>query len=821
MNSQPQNLNPYVPLQDLPRPMFKLALAFLAGILYARYFPLGLSPALALLFLLAMIWGTLARKEYSRHHHTFHWVMAMLLTFMLGGLRMEYLWLTWQKHQDQVAQRTSSHQQILHGQIIEKRSYDSGLQSLLISHVRLEQYARVHKLPILVELRGYQDQLAHALPGNTIQAEGWLIPVRGPDVPTSMDFQEYRYSQHVFASFHLPNNGQCTLQSQQSPTTARGFAHTLMRNVHQQWSSHPNDENIIGLIGSIAFGIRSQMPSELRSQLQTSGLAHITSISGLHVTLMLMLTFFLLKKLGFKRRQAGLIMALFALLYLHFVGIRIPTLRAVLMAFVGLGGMMLQRKADALNTLGLVALLILWADPAEAFLPSFQLSFTAVLVLILTQRWSSSIYKTFHTPYTQYTLNSLLASCAVVLGIAPFTIHYFHTFAWGAILANLVAIPILGLFLPLTYVFTLASAFSLPFLTEFFAALTHYSALLLLHVIQFFGSSPWFHITIPSPPTISLLFVFLGILLLFRPLIVVFQMRSLRIFSLHAALFLFFLAVSFPLVTAPFTPLRIDFLALGQGDCILIRTPNNHTMLIDGGPPRQKRDPSLLVDYLRAQGIDHIDAMLLTHPQSDHIGALEAVVRHFPVGIFLEGSPDPTHEDYQSLTNQLEQKQVSTHQVKKGHLIQLVPNINLWVLHPAYHLQHPTRDINEHSLVLLLQYRDFDLLLTGDIGASTERFLCQIYENWDVEVLKVAHHGSKNATTPEFLAETRPEFAVIQVGKNAYGHPHEETRYRLYDISAHVLRTDYDGSVQLRTWGSSLQIYTTRKNNLYKMKIPD
>src|SRR5690606_16659261 len=106
-------------------------------------------------------------------------------------------------------------------------------------------------------------------------------------------------------------------------------------------------------------------------------------------------------------------------------------------------------------------------------------------------------------------------------------------------------------------------------------------------------------------------------------------------------------------------------------------------------------------------------------------------------------------------------------------------------------------------------------LLTGDIGKVTEEALTNRYENWDVDILKVPHHGSRYSSSLPFLYETMPEFAVIQVGKNAYGHPHDETRYRYYTINCNLLRTDYDGTLRFQLWNRILTVYASRSDTLY------
>ena len=142
----------------------------------------------------------------------------------------------------------------------------------------------------------------------------------------------------------------------------------------------------------------------------------------------------------------------------------------------------------------------------------------------------------------------------------------------------------------------------------------------------------------------------------------------------------------------------------------------------------------------------------------------------------------------------------------------------LWVLHPGLAADEPYNsrvDINEYSVVILLEYKQFRALFTGDIGESTETRLCERYDRWDVDLLKVPHNGSRYSSSSRFLAEISPAYAVISLGRNPYNPPNEESYDRLYAVQAQVLRTDYDGTVRVQTYGDGYRLYTTRSNRLY------
>ncbi|MEW6233750.1 MAG: DNA internalization-related competence protein ComEC/Rec2 [Candidatus Omnitrophota bacterium] len=815
MNRQPHDSQPNGFHAEPPRPMFGLALAFIAGIVYARAFPSPLAVTLPIVFLLALWWAAASRRDSLRRNQRFHRMMALALAASLGAVRMESMLLS-QRHMDaRAADLARQGEQTVSGKVEEIRNYESGSASIILSGVRLEKWNRERPFPANIELLCRADDVQTAAPGDRIQAQGAIYPVRGPGVPTPFNFQEYRYSQNIFAAAYAQKD---SVQIQPSPrrwSRPRGLAYAAANAVQQRLSLPEKDRgDIAALVAAIAFGVRSNLSSRLNDNLQKSGLAHITSISGLHATFILFGFASLLKRMGLTRRRSAFLTAVLGVFYLSMVGVCVPALRAVLMAFVLLGSYFTERRAHPLNMLGLAALAILFLYPGELFLPSFQLSFAAVLMLFLYQPLDAWLCSRLPWLFRGF-VRSLSTSTIVVAGLAPFTIYYFHRLPWSAVLGNLAAIPLTAFFMPAAYLWTLSLFLPFSILTRALEYPLLAIGSLLAAVIHFFGGREAFSIVIPNPGLFPLALFFFVMILLARPALEWFRMRKLRFRSFHLALFLAALALwSGPLLQWA-QPLRVDFLGLGQGDCALIRTPSGKVMLVDGGPPASAKRQPLLVEYLLAQGVQRIDAMALTHPQADHIGALAAAAQAFPVGLVLESLPDPANETYRHFSSVLDRRKIPRRQARAGDIIQLDGQTKLWTLNPDDETLNNLGDVNDASLVFLLQYGDWEVLLTGDIGQKIEKRLCDKFDDWDVDVLKVPHHGSRYASSAEFLAETQPEFAVIQVGRNAYGHPSEEARNRLYAIGAHVLRTDYDGTIQLAAWRQSLKLYASRANRAY------
>lgn len=238
--------------------------------------------------------------------------------------------------------------------------------------------------------------------------------------------------------------------------------------------------------------------------------------------------------------------------------------------------------------------------------------------------------------------------------------------------------------------------------------------------------------------------------------------------------------------------MHIYFLDVGQGDAILIRTPNNKNIIIDGGP-----DNSVIHQLTKVLPIwdRQIDLMVLTHPQADHVTGLLEILDRFKVkeilATFVE-YPTKTNQEWLSKTSNCNCI-LNWADASDDYYFEDVFWDTLWPVD----LKSTDSDINENSIVAKISYGNFSILLTGDVGFSSEEKLLNIYPDIDSNVLKVGHHGSKYASSEEFLQAISPEIAIVSVGQNGYGHPSDETLNRLGDVGADVYRTDMHGNIEL------------------------
>lgn len=234
----------------------------------------------------------------------------------------------------------------------------------------------------------------------------------------------------------------------------------------------------------------------------------------------------------------------------------------------------------------------------------------------------------------------------------------------------------------------------------------------------------------------------------------------------------------------------VYFLPVGQGDSELIKT-KKHAILIDTGPGLKTVSEldKLIPVYKRK-----IDLVLITHPNIDHFGGLTDILKNYKVGAVVLNGIDTESGSYKNLRKVIKENKVPVVYARAGQEIEFF-KVKLSIVWPGLDLKLnqvlPDKKLNDTSIVSLLKFQDFSVLFSGDISANAEKVLAKILP--DIDLLKVAHHGSKYSSSENFLAALQPEYAVIEVGKNSYGHPASESLKRLVDIGASVFRTDVGG----------------------------
>jgi competence protein ComEC len=414
----------------------------------------------------------------------------------------------------------------------------------------------------------------------------------------------------------------------------------------------------------------------------------------------------------------------------------------------------------------------------------------------------------------------LVITLALQIGMLPLMARDFHRVTLSAPLVNLAAVPITGIVVPLGFL-TLGSGLLLPAVGKVLALPLAWVTTLLLHVVQWFAHFPRWSYRIPGPPVwLMIVFLTAGVLLAVTA-------RSSnswsRLASRSAAGVLGLSALTIAIF--PFSPrrsagrLELTVLDVGQGDSLFVVSPHGRTLLMDGGggfigfaghEQQNGIDPGeeAVSSYLWSRGFQKLDVVALTHAHQDHIGGLAAILENFRVGTLWIGR-EVESAALAKLENLAREKNIPIVHELRGKAFSW-DGVEAQLLWPEISPQAVgTSAKNNDSLVLHLKYGERGMMLPGDAENQAESSVLSDNDESALraDVLKVGHHGSKNSTTPEFLAAVHPRVAVISAGEdNPYGHPNPELLARLTAAGVRILRTDHDGAVHVLTDGKRLEI---------------
>ncbi|MDQ2085939.1 DNA internalization-related competence protein ComEC/Rec2 [Herbivorax sp. ANBcel31] len=561
------------------------------------------------------------------------------------------------------------------------------------------------------------------------------------------------------------------------------------------------------LLNAILLGCKSDLGDEVEGMFRGAGLAHVIVVSGMHVGYILLGLVIFFRKCKVKRSFANIIIIIILWGYALMTGFGPSVIRAVIMASVVLIGQIIKREADVLNSIFFAALIMLLYNPAFLFSVGFQLSFIATISIVLFYKNIKELLDNEILP--QYITGIISLTLAAQLGVIPVVAFYFNEISLVSVISNVLVAPVVGIITILGLVMAVLGQIHI-FFSQAVGLCNNALLSFVLFVSSRISSLPFATVRVITP---SILFIGAYYTCLFyffwyKPKYKVQLMLKHRVIIGVSVFIVILINLFIP------KGLEVVFLDVGQGDSAFIRTESGKTVLIDGGGYLDADDDSnigddVVIPFLLDYGVTKLDVVAVTHGHIDHTQGLEPVLESFDVSNFI--IPDvPVMDGLEELLRIAKERDINIESCKKGDIIDLDRKTHFKVLHPKRDFYINESALNNNSLVLKLYYEDVSMLFTGDIEIEAERMLIDDEVFMESDVLKVAHHGSGSSTTPEFLERVNPLVAVISVGRNNFGHPSSDVLDLLKGQEVHVLRTDKDGAVIVKSDGEEIRVFNYR-----------
>lgn len=644
----------------------------------------------------------------------------------------------------------------------------------------------------------YSSSKKNLLVGNLVSLSGKIMKFQRPTNPGQFNEEQYYKSNHVEYKM-IAENIQITDNSYSKTRAMLDWIREKMV------SSYCNmlDEKDAGIIDAMLLGEKSLLDSQTKELYQNSGISHILVISGLNISLIGLALYRLLSKIGVHQIPNSILTMLLVFYYGLLTEFSVSTNRAVVMLLLAMVAAMFGRTYDLRSAAAFSAIIILFQSPLQFLNSGFLLSFGAILGITYLVPAFQLLFpenkelKGNKNKIKQVVKEGFILSISTNLMTLPIILYYFYEIPLYSVLINILIIPFSSLLVILAMIGGIVGCFS-PLCGMFFMGGVHTILVIIEFICNCFSKLPY-HTIIVGRPNILLVYLYYGFLTLFVILINKFPKK------VNLLVLCFLLII---LIPQDDHKLQFTFLDVGQGDGIVVETPEEKVYLIDGGSSTVKQVGNYrIIPYLKFNGIGQIDAIIVTHGDEDHTSGLSEIIedRSIHVNRLVVPAVPLEESNLVELVDLAQKNKIDVVYIKKGDTI-IDGKVNITCLHPDKSFR--TASVNAYSTVLEFSYRSFQGLFVGDLEGDGEEALNHLIQ---YDILKVAHHGSKNSTSVDFLQKTQPKLSVISCGKkNRYGHPHQELLERLDTAGSKIVITSNCGAITVKTDGKTMGVSTYR-----------
>lgn len=648
--------------------------------------------------------------------------------------------------------------------------------------------------------------------GDIVSVKGLLSQPEPATNPAQFDYKNYLAKSGVFTQIY-PKFQQIKLISHAESglwliaQKITGIKNKII-DIHSKALKSPHIE----VLGGIVFGSYAvPIPNEIKQDFINSGLLHILAASGMNVAMICGLWFFISKRLFIPHRISIAIGAVLVLIYAFLTGFPPSVIRALFMIEFVLLGKFLDKESNIIILLALVCSGMLLFNPLMINDVGFQLSFMVTLGLILCTSTFADSLKPIPEKFSAIVLVPIIAQ----LWAAPLQINYFNNFAVFSVLANVLVFPFMSL---ITYLGFIGSVLSLiPYIGApvciLFDKVADPFIFVLLWITQWVSALPYSILYLAKPSLITMFSFYLVLIFL------TFAIKNkLAVKKINIAVLICLIVFGVSLLKFDNSQkLKILVFNIGESDAIFIQTPDKKNLLVDtGNKTFRGYSPAkyIILPYFRSMGIKKLDAVILTHPDKDHIGGSIDILNGIKVNNVFDNGKYSNTKTYKRIKKYIFTHKIKTTSIRSNFDLNIDKNLKIKIFRNT---DEEKTSKNENSLITLLSYKKFNALLMGDAEADSLETVKK-YVKKTVNIIKIGHHGSKISVDKEFVKYLKLQNAVISVGKNTYSHPNGGIINLLRTNNVKVYRTDKDYAISIDSNGNDYRVVSYKdilKNKLY------
>ncbi len=557
------------------------------------------------------------------------------------------------------------------------------------------------------------------------------------------------------------------------------------------------------IFSAMVLGEKENLKEEVRFRYQMAGVIHILAISGLHISLLGMGLYEVLKKTGIGVSVSGIASLMIMVMYGVMTGGSVSAMRAIFMFLLAIGARILGRIYDLITALSLSAVMLLLESPAYLYDAGFLLSFGAVLGVAVVFPVMQKV-----TALKSKIGKSVLASVSVQITTLPLMLWFYGEVSLAGVFMNLLVLPTVGIVLLSGVMAALTGTVSVVIGTAM--AIPGRVVLGVYEKLSMCVCKVSFCTWTGGKPELYQVILYYMILLFFIGVSVFRVKKGKKDFGIWIISVFAVICAVLVIGRKKSDFLEITCLDIGQGDAIAAQFPTGEVFVVDGGSSSKKKIGQYqLLPFLRSRGISYIDAIFVSHTDEDHISGIRELLDYMgkdlislKAGNLILPEVLKKQEAWMELKELAEKAGVCVQTVNAGSVFS-IGNGTISVLSPQK--DATGEDVNEDAIVFLLEYKEFQGLFTGDVGEKTEK---EILSNLrDIDFLKVGHHGSRYSSSMLFLEKILPEVSVISCSdSNRYGHPSKETVERLERVGSQVEYTMKSGAVTVITDGYRIKV---------------